>query len=242
MYSLDNDYVDSHGLVNSRPDEQNGENSFLWTVELFFLMREKGLDTSLIESSLDKALVNMKVSEGIYKQNPAYLPPKEDPSHEAYMSHDQITAILAYCKATGKQEVIEEITDEMVRQWLILYDNKDPENPDIERIVHPRDLGYYYILSSRVGKKLLGLLLYPILLGATIWTFATDKKCRNGVCFQKTDGEILYYVKRSAIKSIFTPVNWFCQLMIKKRFGKLSKVWSTYFGNEDHPIRLLTDE
>jgi len=242
MYSLDNEFVDGHGLVNSRKDESNGENSFLWTVELYFLMKERDLDTRQIESSLDKALEKMKIGQGLYKQNPAYPHPKEHGTKEAYMSHDQMTAILTYCKATGKQEIIDNITAEMFSQWVVIYDNKDPEDPSIERVMHPRDFPYYYILSSSRVKKILGLILFPIVLGATAWTFATDEKCRNGVCFQKTDGELLYYVKRSATPWLFAPVNWFANLMIKKRFGSWSRVWSTYFGNEGHPNREITSE
>ena len=121
MYSLDNKFVDSHGLVNSREEESNAENSILWTIELFFLMKEKGRDTNLIQTSIDKAILNMNIGKGLYKQNPSYSHPKNDPSDEAYVSHDQLTAIFSYAKVTNKQNIIEDIVDVISNQYYLLY-------------------------------------------------------------------------------------------------------------------------
>ena len=242
MYSLDNEFVDSHGLVNSRTDEDNAENSILWTVELYFLMKEKGQDTSLIQSSIDNALQNMTIGKGLYKQNPNYLHPKEDPYHEAYMSHDQLTAIVTYAKAISRQDLIEDIVGVIFSQYGILYDNKNPEKPSINRALHPRDLCYYFLLSNKLKSKVLGLLLYPLLILIILRTFITTKKCRNGICFPKTDLELIYYIRQASTPKLFTIINWFCNLRIKQRFGGWKGAWSTYFKDPNHPINKTNNE
>lgn len=243
MYSLDNDFVDSNGLVNSRTDESNAENSILWTIELYFLMKEKELDTSLIRSSIDKAIQDMTIGKGLYKQNPSYLHPKDDTSNEAYMSHDQLTAIFTYAKSIGRQDLIEDIVDVIFSQYGILYDNKNPEDPSFKKgILHPRDLCYYFLLSNKLKSKVLGLLLYPLLLLITIVSFMSTEKCRNGVCFPKTDLELLYYIKRASTPKWFFAIDWFCNLRIKQRFGSWKQAWSTYFKDPNHPINVINNE
>ena len=224
-------FTDKYGLTITKPYGNTQENAFLYTVELFVILRNKGRDTSRIEFIIETALSEMYEGNGIYKQNPSYPHPMMHISSNAKMSHDQLTAIMVYFAITGRKDKIREIMDRFT--FGISYNNTGT------KLVgwHPRDLIFYHILN---GSKLAYIFL-PLLYIITFFTFIKDKKHRAHGTFKKTDGEILYYIKREST-NIFKYIDVFCNLLIKIRFGSWDKVFSTYFKQLDHPINIIRNK
>ncbi len=225
-------FIDSYGLVNSRPDEKNAENSILWTIVLFVAMKKKRRDTEHIERRINIALELMHLDNGRYKQNPAYPHPENHDNQAAYMSHDQITAIMVFYKMTKQDKKRKEMLDYF--KFGISYDNV---HNTMKRVMHPRDLIFYHCLDNNP----FAILMLPLLWLITIHTFIKDTKTRKHGTFQKTDGEILYYIKRECT-CFFKPIDWFCNMRIKQRFGSWDRVFSKYFKYVQHPINKIKNK
>lgn len=225
-------YTDSHGLLNSRTGEENAENSFLWTVEYFVILRKKGRDTTLIERYLNAAIEKMHLGYGRYKQNPSYPHPEKHINQAAYMSHDQLTAMVVFFKLTNQMDKLKELMSYF--KFGISYDNK---HDTMKRIMHPRDLIFYHCMVNNV----FAFLFLPLLWLITMHTFYKDVKVRPHGTFQKTDGEILYYIKREAT-CLFYPVDWYCEKRIRQRFGSWDEVFHKYFKASDHPINKVNNK
>jgi len=218
-------FIDSYGMINSRPDEENAESSLLWTVENYFLGRPQ---TSL--ETLKAAIDKCEISKGIYDQNPSRSLPEAD----KYMSHDQLTAI---CALTYKEGLYAHryIWDEIVRQGG-RYDNINPENPSWSRFLHPRDLIYYAYLN----KNILGYLLLPILFVImTLSCLSTWKDKERTIIV--TDGKLLAWVRCQAVMKnslIWRIFYAFITTIIRKKFKNgWEGVFNTYFYYPNHPNR-----
>ncbi len=222
-------FRDINGLRVTNPEGRHEENSFLYTVEEFVIRKKKGMDTSVIQAILDRALELMVLDKGLYRQNPTE---SIDPNNKnSYMSHDQLTAILIYMKMTGKEDRIKEIMSRF--KFGISYNNIT----DSLRVFHPRDLIFYHILH---GSKVAYLFL-PLLYIITIVMFIQEYKYRNNSRVAKTDGEILYYIKREC-SCIFKPIDWFAEMRVKQRFGTWDSLFHFYFKEPKHPINLIRNK
>lgn len=221
-------YRDKNGLITTDTDGTSGENSFLWTVELYFVLKSKGESLDAISKILDEALVKMYLGKGLYKQAPHL---GLDSGHDSLMSHDQLTAIICYLKDKERYSEIKEIVGAF--KYGISYNNV---NDDL-RPYHPRDLIFYNIID----RGIISYIFLPLLWLITMYTFINGTKHRNGVDLKKTDGELIYYVK-SRCTSIFKPIDWFCDLRIKQRFNNWDGVFSTYFREVEHPLNIIKNK
>ena len=221
-------YRDKNGLITVDEGGTSAENSFLWTVELFIVQHKQGNNTDSLCFTIDKALEDMDLGKGLYKQAPHI---GLDQGHDSYMSHDQLTAIICYLSIKGRKDKIKEILKAF--KYGISYNNVDSKF----RPMHPRDLIFYNIMNGSI----LAWLLLPLLLLITFITFKQNIKKRNGVELQKTDGEILYYIKRECTNA-FRPVNSYCESRVKSRFGSWDKLFNVYFRDDNHPINLIENK
>lgn len=222
-------YTDNHGLLTVNREGISEENSFLWTVELLVIQKKKGLDYSKTIGVIESALEKMHLGNGVYKQAPHLDPDPEN--KDTYMSHDQLTAILVYFKITNQHNKIREIISNF--RYGISYNNVD----NSFRFFHPRDLIFYYLLNNRK----LALLFLPLLWLITIETFFSEYKVRGGVKIPKTDGEILYYIKRES-SDCFRAIDAYCEHRVKQRFGTWDNLFKVYFKPALHPINLIKEK
>jgi len=221
-------YRDKNGLITTDAEGTSGENSFLWTVELYVACLKKGQNVSALGFTLDKALENMNLGNGLYKQAPHI---GLDQGKDSYMSHDQLTAIICYLHLTGRKDKIKEILAAF--KYGISYNNVDNKF----RPYHPRDLIFYGIING----SFIAYLFLPLLYLITLFTFARETKERNGIEFKKTDSEILYYISRECT-SVFKPINFICEKRVKQRFGSWDNLFDTYFKDDNHPINAITNK
>ena len=170
----------------------------------------------------------MYLGGGLYKQAPHI---DLDQGKDSYMSHDQLTAIVCYLKIRGRKDKIKEILKAC--KLGVSYNNVDNKY----RFLHPRDIIFYNIM----GGSLVAWLFLPLLWLITIVTFSQEIKTRNGVDLKKTDGEILYYIKRECTRA-FKPVNFYCEARVRQRFGSWDNLFHTYFKESNHPINLIQDK
>lgn len=250
------DFIDDYGLVNSRKDEKNAENSLLWSVQNIFLKDKLGMlleaDISIIKSAIDKC----RIAPGIYAQNPSYV--KDNAifltGKDAYMSHDQLTAIMAFSYRYNF-DYHKELWKEILRQKL-RYNNITPNSPGLS-LLHPRDLIYYGVINGSMAC----ICLLPLFICITFVIFLTKYKVRptfwerlkSGFTLPTrtmiaTDGELLTFVRCYAkVNSGF--FNWLfrkCTKLINKRFVDVryfgwKGVFATYFEDQEHPNRVLAD-
>ena len=259
-------FFDDHGLLNSQPNQKNAENSFLWTLQYYILTKGKAGYREMnkrVEKSLYEAAENMRIGNGLYKQNPSYPHPSLHDHKDAYMSHDQLTALVCWFVITGQKQKIKDIVKVIVKQKG-RYDNKNPETPSWSRFYHPRDTIFYF-LASLTRKDLLnpfylilGVASFSLLMVWTIlvciWyltllgtAFSNTKKREQPDgsirVFKKTDGDLLYFCRRNAIPWIFAPINRLFNLAIKVRFKEGWRgVFLTYHDQPKHPIRSVIND
>jgi hypothetical protein len=220
-------FRDKYGLLSTNGNSE--ENSFLWTVELFVVLKKKGECTSALEHTINQSIKKMDLGKGLYKQAPHLSP--DSNNKDTYMSHDQLTALCVFFKLTGQENKIKEINKAF--KFGISYNNVDSKF----RPFHPRDLIFYKILSGSI----LAWLFLPLLLLITIETFFREYKVRNNNKIIKTDGEILYYIKREA-SSCFKLVNSYCEKRVKERFGTWDKLFAVYFKDSEFPINKIENK
>lgn len=218
-------FIDSYGMINSRPDEENAESSLLWTVENNFLGRSEASTDAII-----KAINLCRIRQGIYDQNPSSSLPEAD----KYMSHDQLTAICAFSFKNDLSDH-KDIWKEIVRQ-IGRYDNINPESPSWSRFLHPRDIIYYAYLN----KNIFGYLFLPILfIILAVSCLSTWKNKEHTIL--ATDGKLLTWVRCQAVMEnslIWRIFYRFATYIISKKFKNgWEGVFNTYFYYPGHPNR-----
>ena len=216
-------YWDSNNLLNSRNNEQFGENSILFTIENFHLGEE-------VSKEIDAAIEKMTIRQGLYMQNV---------NNYGYMSHDNLTALMSYLPANVRKEIWEEIK----RQWF-RYDNVNPDSPSWSRILHPRDIIYYGIL----GGSALAWLGFPLYLLMMLITVFTD--CENnefGSPIFSTSGKLLLWVRYKGMQNnaLFS-LTFKALSYIMKKSSMLPSwydVFKFYFNQDNnHPNVILAKE
>jgi len=215
-------FLDSYGLVLPHPGTEVRENSILFTVEHYMLTGErKELVQDLIELC--------RTDKGLYSQHPSHALQGKD----RYMSHDQLTAMIAFSKMNDL-DIHKEFWEEIKRQWY-RYNNIDVPQTFMEkllnkRFLHPRDIIFYSYCNKGLG----GYLFFPILIIIMIISLWQKKEviAHGEVCLD-TDGKLLSYVRMKAIDNrvVTFLFNW----IIKKRFGSWHNIFKEYFRYEDHP-------
>lgn len=214
-------FWDNNGLLNSKFDEQDSFNSFLFTLEYYFLSNEE--KRKELRGVLDYAIRACKVSEGIYKATPT------DTFLNVEQSHDNLTALSAYSYVRGlstHEEIWDEILDQKFR-----YNNVTPDSPGL-RLLHPRDIIYYGILN---GDPICWL-LFPIFCIISLCT-----------CFGKaTSGKLLFFVRCHAMEhNIFFNILYYIASLLMftvSPYKNWAEVFEVYFSPKDHPIRELLDQ
>ncbi len=217
-------FYNLYGLINAHANEVLAENTLLFSIEYYMLTKD--------EAFLEKILIylnNCKVQKGLYNQHPIPQPDKG-----AFMSHDQLTAIVALFHSLGMKRQVQEIWSELKRQWF-RYDNTNPKAPSWNRIMHPRDIIYYGYCAENVLCKA----LYPILALCMIITCIQSYKVRNNRKIIKTDGKLLSWVrcKGSKLHRTFKLLTWI--ISSNSYFVCWRNIFLTYFGHEQHPIHKL---
>jgi len=210
-----------YGTLNSQESENYAENSTLWAAEWVFLAELAGEDNEAkIQELSDFINSDLKVSEGLYNQLPFVNNTKEDS-----ISHDQITGYIALSNRYNLGFHIP-IWKEIKRQWF-RYDNINPEKPELNKILHPRDMIFYGMIC---GSKL-WYLLSPILFLMSLFSVFKPK----GV----TSGKILWWVRINAIRNNYVRLKLlgFYNWLIRGGYGHSFRV---YFNNTKHPIYRLS--
>lgn len=242
-------YRDERGLVNARIDEKNGENSPLFTVEYIFLCKLNGTDCREEEEALNKFYESCKIRKGLYNQRP-----DNNGSHDDYMSHDQLTAMLCFFLYRGAFHKVIEVVEEIDRQKGH-YDNINPEDPS--RPLRPYDRWFYEHLLGRcnwfkwmvvsVAQKYSCKKVYkvrPVWYDRVIFFFK-NFKFQEKRKMVHTDGKLLGFVKVHAFMACMVTDDRIQDLwdsidkIIKKhevfKNGGWYRVWKTYFPFTDHP-------
>ena len=221
-------FRDNFNLITSEPDSKLEENSLLFTVEHFFLLREFIDSKNEEEDILVNCINTCRIKKGIFMQHPSGLS-----GDDRYMSHDQLTAIFAFSYYLGL-EYHKEIWQEIKRQWL-RYDNVNPPTKlrkklFNERLLHPRDIIFYgYCDGGFIFKLLLPVLI--IIMFVSCWSKRTV--LAYGAPAIKTDGKLLTYIRIRSLR-----INWlnkFFDWIIKIRFGCWGNVFKIYFRYSHHP-------
>lgn len=218
-------YFDTYGLLNSRPDEVNAENSLLWTFEYILLLRHMGLDTNASVEALKRAINDCKLGKpGIYAQNPSYVANKPLIASDEHMSPDQLITITGFSYLYGLEHH-KLVWQEIKNQWF-RYDNITPDKP--KYWIHPRDLIYYGIL----GGSIIARLFLPLYFIMIILSCTNEK--------MNTSTKILTFVKLHVIRNRF--VAKICNMLIKRRNNDWNDVFRIYFPDINHPIHKLVDQ
>lgn len=220
-------FYDDFGLINSRPDEKNSENALLFTVEHFFLTKS-AQDYENIKESIEAS----RIGDGLFLQHPANTLQGED----RYMSHDQLTAIVAF-SYHNDLDFHKEIWKEIKRQWF-RYNNVEVPQTMWEmltnrRFLHPRDIIFYGYCADSI----IFYLTLPLLWIIMIISSFKMKKVRPHGTFIATDGKLLNFVRcKASKKNILWKLVWkLNDYIVRKRIGTLHEVFKIYFPYEDHP-------
>lgn len=201
-------YWNKYGCLNAEGlDTDVNENTILYTAEYCFIIDER---LPSFES-----YVELCYRDGRFFSYPYDV----DKVGETQISHDNLTALVAYSRRFGLDWHIR-IKEEMNRQWGVCY----ASNPSKEkRPMHPRDVIYYRDIK----------ILYPLFLA-----FCTEiHRGKKKGDLWKTDGLLLNYVRFRYTKS-FKYFEWLLSFHPLKNF---KNVFAYYFGrmnNPNHPINL----
>lgn len=228
---LSDEYFDSYKLLNSRVGEKNAENSFLWSVEFYFLLKRN--NSPFLEdyvNILKNALDIMRIEKGIYNQTPDFSINKPTIAQDQFCSRDQLFAIFAICKDQGwdyHKEIWQEIKRQSKWGFIPRYDNVNPDNP--KRYISPQD---YLYLSCCVEDK-------PNKLSSFIVGITCLVSCSSG--YKKTSGKLLSFIRLQSLMDL-SIIKWFwnkCTKKINKMYSKgWSEVFSIYFPYDNHPNTL----
>lgn len=226
------EYWNKFGLLNAQSGTTNdyNENCILYSVEFIALMNTLGavdIDLEKRTRSTYAGLFGLSERPGLFHQQ---LENTGNPEYD-YISHDNLTAIVAMLAFMGNFFEIEQIWKEMKRQNL-KYDNLDPENP--KRWVHPRDIIFVgYMAGSPVCFLLLPL-LWIIMLESQL-----NLTKKPGQIYINTDGKLLNFVRiwsigfrNKFLQKVFNAVYW---LGRKITHYNWSAIFSIYFPESEHP-------
>jgi hypothetical protein len=216
---MNEEFLDSYGLITDTKNAIERENSLLWTAQHFFLTRSPDTFTSLYN-----AIQTCRTGQGLYAQHPSHNMKGDD----VYLSHDQLTAIMCF-SYDQNMYMHKEIWAEIKRQKFTYNNTGD----GTLQLLHPRDIIYYGILCG----SWMWYLLLPLLLLTLFWSFR-DFKIINGVKVPSTDGELLSFVRFACLKdkSKFWNLLWKVYYWdVRRRFGSYSAVFKIYFPFPDHP-------
>ncbi len=251
-------YWDDNGLLNSREHEKFAENSPTWTVQWLFLAThynsnamdrlvdfDELIATDNVIDSLNKFYDRCHIKGGLYNQRP-----QNDGSHEDYMSHDQLTAMLCFFKFTRQEDKIMEVLDEIDRQGGH-YDNINPSRP--KRLLRFWDVWFYQSLIGECGSfKWTILCLIMEYSCNRVWKVRPTVWARVKHFFKHfemletrkmvhTDGKLISFIKLKCMSSDSFNREWDTISMIIENH-KIFKCWEDvfiiYFGG-NHPNTIL---
>lgn len=245
------DFYDDRGLINSRMGEEHSENSPLYTVQNVFLKSMLGEDCKDEVESLIKFYDRCEISPGLYNQRPLIYG-----SHDDYMSHDQLTAMICFFKGIGRHDKVMAILAEIKRQGGH-YDNLNPNDPN--RLLRPYDRWFYQQLVGECG-FLKWMIVEWVLEYSCMRVWKVRPEWWNRIIyffkhfkFQDkrkmihTDGKLLAFVKCQSVLTITRDYRverlWgsLCDIINEhEAFIPLgwTKVFSTYFPH-NHPNTIL---
>ena len=215
-------FIDKYGLTNSKPYEQGAENGILWTLQHIIL---EGYQKARIDS-LMLSIEKCRVGKGLYLQNPSHVEYGVVHARDAYMSPDQLTAIMMASRKFGGEHH-KEIMLEILKQGLIRYNNIGDGK---FRAIHPRDL----VLYISMAVPFLGNLLLPLL---AIACYISCLKERS-----HTSGKLLAWTKCMMLKDDFFVMDLAykaCTKAIQKNHKDWADVFEVYFPHAMHPSRKL---
>lgn len=222
-------YYDKYNLLLSKPDYPNTEeNSYLWSVEEYYLMKLANISTEAHISVLRQSLSKMKLAPGLYAQNPLYSE-SEPNSKSKYMSRDQLMAIMSI----SHEMAWEDRKDiwKVIKFQYFTYNNI--EDGKI-RWITPFDLSFYmYCVNVKYKQLVIGITSLACIIS----------------CFSKnesTSGKLLTFLRCQTLKdsSIIMKLTWkLCNFIINKKYTNGWKdVFKIYFPHSDHPLRLLAEK
>ena len=222
------DFRDSFGLITSEPNSELEENSLLFTIEHYFLLKELGLNPKKERNIINSALFTCDRGGGIFRQHPAELT-----GHDRYMSHDQLTAIVAYSKSENlkyHKQIWKEIKRQLLRYNNIEIPNNLKEKVLNGRLLHPRDILFAGCCN---GNIICNVLIFILIVIMFISCWSKRKVIAYGAPTLKTDGKLLTFIRVRAIgyKWLINFFDW----VIEKRFGSWSVVFKVYFRYSQHP-------
>ena len=222
-------YYDKYNLLVSKPDYPNTEeNSYLWSVEEYFLLKLADMPLDVSESILRRSLTKMRLGPGLYAQNPLYAE-CEPQSKSKYMSRDQLMAIMAICKEKSWFDR-KEIWKEIKNQYFTYNNVQD----GTIRWITLFDLPFYmYCADSKFKQLVIGLT-------ALACIFSCLSKP------EKTSGKLLTFVRCQALKDhswTMMLTGKVCDFLINRKYKNgWSDVFKIYFPYEDHPLNVLSQE
>jgi len=248
-------YFNKYGLLNANVGRENrvDENTLMYSM-LYMLTTGKGIKEH--DGDYAHFLRLCETAPGIYLQRPElggedYFP------IDRYMSHDQLTSIVAYYSMKGRTDKIQEIYDAFS---FMRYDNLNPENPTWMQIQHPRDIFFIRgLLGSWLSEQLCFIITCVELMG-TLKLRAKDKSESGFTKFYRTirrslkivneeqdnvmietDSKLLAFIRLHAWKSGFKwkVARWI--MSKKKETPTFASCFRRYFGKTDHPLHLKHD-
>lgn len=219
-------FINKYGMINAHSLDIVSENTILFTLEYILLNPP---DKSSMEKKLENFIADCETMPGLYNQQPGLTFGKD-----RYMSHDTLTAIVAYSHLKG-YNYHKKIWNHLKSHWFT-YDNITAKT-NFSRIMHPRDILYYgYCAGNPIC-----ILLYPLLALFMIITCLQSYKVRNGNKILKTDGKLISWVRCKCSSLNLTMKSLTFLLKLNSQFGNWNNVFRIYFKELEHPIRKLLD-
>lgn len=228
------DFIDSNGLINSRPEERKSENSPLISLEYILVRKLLGKDTPDMNTNLHNFINECKIREGLYNQRDFIV---GNGCPEDQMSHDQLTTFSAFSFMTGF-EYHKHIWEEIKRQNM-KYDNINPKA--WKRFLHLRDVIFYGILNN----NFLAEFTFPVFAQMMKISCRNDSLGNDGL--PATSGKLLAFTRCVSVMDKLPKFEkLFYELTDIIRDNESVKSWErvfeVYYPYENHPIRLAISQ
>lgn len=232
------------GIVSGELDNENG---ILFLAEYYFLKHMLGkltqadIDTfRTICESLRTYGSDDRRYEGLFDRS-AGDSLDMDPEGINEVSHDNLTAILAFSNMFGLGFDKEIYRHGVKNFWR--FDNRYPEKPRWARFMHPRDI----ILWSRIGGSFLGRTLSWFFMWFPYLDALYTCGKKGSPDELATSGKLLTFVRLYAMSNrswVAKQVWKICQRRVKKAFdGKgMEFAFEYYFKDPKQPCRVLAQE